>query len=336
VSEPLRIVHIGAGNFSRANHSPCLQRLSAGPTPRVSMEAICDLDESKAQAFCDDFGYKKAYTDIDEMMGQVEPDVVYVMVHPRLAAGVLERVLRYRLPTFTEKPPGVTVAESIRLAELAQECGNVTYVGFNRRRTPVIEHLKSWAAGNGPVRYVRAEMIRNRRFETGFAIGTAIHPLDCLRYLCGNVVELETICKAYEGTPRDYLVRMRFDTGIMADLAVLVHAGLSRERYMVHVAGGLMEATPGGYCSSDFCDLGQKAYSGNQVVAEGPFEDDLHIGLGFMGEHLAFLEAATSGMRPDCCLQDGQHSVKLGVAVQEGYSGPMASFEPSEPDPYAT
>ncbi len=103
MSQPLRIVHIGAGPFSRANHCPCLQRLAAGPEPRISMEAICDLDIEKAEAFHEDFGYKAVYTDFAEMIETVQPDRIYSMVAPQFTAGVLERVLTYGIPTFTEK-----------------------------------------------------------------------------------------------------------------------------------------------------------------------------------------------------------------------------------------
>lgn len=333
---PLRMVQIGAGNFCRANHAPTLQRLAESPEPSISLEAVCDLDPERAEAFCRDFGYARAYTDLDAMIREVEPDLIYCFTQPVVTASVMARLLPYGLPTFTEKPPGVTVAEAEQLAQLADEHGNISYVAFNRRRAPGIERLKRWGQEHGPVRYVRAEMLRSKRHETGFAIGTGIHPLDCLRYLCGEVMEVETLMKPYSAVrPHDFIVRLHCEGGLTADLAIVVDCGIQRERYAAFVEGGLMEATLGAHYSADYTRPGEAAYQGNAVVFDNAAEEDRLIAGGFMGEHLAFLDAVRTGAQPDCRLQDALESVRLSVAVQEGYCGPMADFFPTAPDPYA-
>lgn len=336
MNRPLRVVQIGAGGFSRANHAPSLRRLAEGPAARISLEAICDLDIERAEAYQRDFGYALTFTDLDEMIEEVQPDVVISMVQPVATCGVLEQVLPRGLPTLTEKPPGVTVPEAERLAELAEEHGNITYVAFNRRRATGIERLKRWGEENGPVRYVRAEMLRSSRKESGFAIGTGIHPIDCLRYLCGDVLEVETIRKGYaEGTHQDFVIRMHCEGGVVADLALLVDCGLQRERYMVHVENAMMEVTLGARYSGEYTRPGETAYRNGEVSFEDPSESDTALAGGFIPEHEAFLDAVEAGRLPDCCLQDARHSLRLSVAIQEGYSGPMSEFSPSEEDPYA-
>jgi predicted dehydrogenase len=301
----------------------------------VSLEAVCDLDARRAEGFVRDFGYARAFTDLDAMIEEVQPDVLFSMTQPTATFGVLERVLPRGRPTFTEKPPGISVAQAERLAALAEEYGVLTYVAFNRRRSPGIERLKRWSEENGPVRYVRAEMLRNRRREPEFAIGTAIHPLDCLRYLGGEVVEVETQTTPYpEKAARDFLVRLRFASGVVADLAILVDCGLARERYLIQVENALMEATLGGGYTSDFCPAGEVAYADNQVLFEAPVAEDRLVAGGFLGEHEAFLNAAETARQPDCCLQDAQRSFRLAVAVQEGYSGLLSEFTPSQDNPY--
>lgn len=335
VATPLKLVHIGAGGFSRTRHAPTLQHLAESTDPPISLEAICDLDRRRAVGFCESFGYKRAYTDLDAMIQEVQPQVIVCTVQPPATAPVLERLLPLGLPIFTEKPPGVTLAQAERLGDLAEEHGVVTYVGFNRRRAPGIERLKRWSLENGPVRYIRAEMLRNRRLEPEFGIGTAIHALDCLRYLGGEVEAVETVCRPYEGTEaRDFLVRLHFAGGFVGDLAVLVDCGLLRERYLIHTTNACMETTLAGGYSSDFCKPGEVAYRGGLVEFDDPAVSDWMVAGGFLGEHQAFLEAVHSGKLPDCCLQDGRRSVRLAVAVHEEYSGPMEAFAPTGPDPY--
>jgi predicted dehydrogenase len=329
-----RIVHIGAGNFSRANHAPTLQYLAALREAPVALEGICDLDPDRAQAFCRDFGYAKAFTDVEAMLDEVQPHLVYCTVQPTATAGVLERVLPRGLPTFTEKPPGISVAQAERLAALAQEHNLVTYVAFNRRRMPGIERLKRWMAERG-ARGIRAEMLRHRRQEPEFAVGTAIHALDCLRYLGGDVAAVETVKKPYSrGDYYDYLVRLHHVSGVISDLAVLIDCGLVRERYIANAEGASMEVTLGAGYSAEICRPGEIGYEANVISLDEPADARQMIAGGFLGEHESFLGAARSGTLPDCCLQDSRHSMRLAVAVHEGYSGEMAAFKPSTPNPY--
>jgi len=329
MAKPLRVVQIGAGAFAHSFHGPTLQRLSLAADPPISLEAICDLDLSRALVFSSEFGYRKAYTDFQNMIEESRPDLLYCMVQPHATAGVLERIFPYRLPIFTEKPPGVSIEEAERLAGLAEEYGVVNYVAFNRRRMPGLQYLRHWADANAPIRYVRAEMFRNRRLESDFAVGTAIHPLDFLRYLCGDVVEIRTHSLPYAGTQaRDYLVQLRFASGLIADLAVLVDCGMLRERYLVQVENSSMEVTIGTGYTSEFFAAGELVYRDNRVVLEKPADLDPLIAGGFVAEHEAFLDSVARGANADCCLQNVHQSLKLAVAVQQEYSGALIDYSP--------
>jgi predicted dehydrogenase len=326
MAPPLKAVQIGAGRFAFDFHGPSLQRLAGAASPRISLEAICDLNRERAELFCRSFGYARAYTDLDRMIRETAPDLIYCMVHPEATAEIVGRVLPLGLPVFTEKPPGVTVAEAEGMARAARRYGNINYVAFNRRRMPGLARLKSWGAQNGPVRYVRAEMCRNRRLEAEFAIGTAIHPLDCLRWLCGNPAHIESTAFPYPGTPaRDYLIRLKFESGTVADLAVLVDCGYSRERYIAHARNAAAEVTLGAGYSSSFCPAVEREYRDNSVAAECAGEKDPLLAGGFIGEHETFLNCVERGEQPDCTLQDAAVSLRLAAAVQDLYSGPFST-----------
>ena len=95
-----------------------------------------------------------------------------------------------------------------------------------------------------------------------------------------------------------------------------------------------MEATLGAGYSSDFVRKGETLYSDNAMLFDDPAAEDRLVAGGFLGEHEAFIAAVRSGQQPDCNLQDAQHSVRLTVAVHEGYTGPLADFEPNAGNPY--
>jgi len=329
MSAPWKAVQIGAGSFCQQYHAPTLQRLANKSSPRVSLEGICDLDLERARLFSRDFGYARAYDDFQRMISEIAPELIYCMVQPTATASVLEQILPFGVPVFTEKPPGVTVEQAERLAGLAEQHKALNYVAFNRRAMPGIVRLRDWAREHGPIRYVRAEMLRNRRLEPEFAIGTAIHPLDCLRFLCGDVQSIETRTVPYPGgQARDFQVRLYFDHGVVADLAVLVDCGLTREQYLIQVQNQMMEVSLGASYACAFVQAGEKLCKDNALVRDEPADPDPLVVGGFVGEHNLFLDAVASGELPDCCLQDARHSLRLAMAVHEEYSGPMAHFVP--------
>jgi len=327
MTSPLRAVQIGAGSFCEQFHAPTLKRLSQGDTARISLEGICDLDQHRAQRFAKDFGYAHAWSDFHRMIDDVHPDVIYVMVQPAATAGIVSQLLPLGIPIFTEKPPGVTIQQAETLAELADRHKTINYVAFNRRAMPGLRRLQQWARSNAPIRYVRAEMLRNRRLEPEFGIGTAIHPLDCLRFLCGEVSSVETRCNRYpDSAARDFYVRLQFESGLIADLAVLVDCGTIRERYLVQLANRSMEVTLGYPYSSSAHAPGVSLYENDVLTTDASGEIDPLITGGFAGEHNLFLDAACSGAMPTCCLQDARHSLRLAMAVHEEYSGPIDQF----------
>jgi predicted dehydrogenase len=194
---------------------------------------------------------------------------------------------------------------------------------------PGLQQLKQWAGANGPMRYARAEMLRNRRLEPEFAIGTAIHPLDCLRFLCGEVREIETRCNPYgDSGARDFHVRLFFDSGVMTDVAVLVDCGVTREQYFIQVQNQLMEVSLGAAYSCAFCTSGQKIYKDNALIRDEPASSDPLVAGGFLGEHNLFLDAIMDHRLPTCNLQDARHSLRLAMAVHEQFSGLIDQFVP--------
>jgi predicted dehydrogenase len=171
-------------------------------------------------------------------------------------------------------------------------------------------------------------MLRNGRLEENFAVATAIHALDCLRFLAGDVDEVEThFTPCSSQGAADFHVRILFNSGAIADLAVLVDCGLTRESYLAHCGRRMMEVTLGPPYSSSFCCARESHYVDETVEVSDTQGDALENG-GFLGEHKLFLEAVLSGRLPNCCLQDARHSLRLATAVQRQYSGPLSGFRP--------
>lgn len=316
-----RILHIGAGTWSGFAHAPVLQRLAAARYAQISLEGICDLDADKARCFRDEFGYRKAYGSISRAIDEISPDAIYCTVNPLATFGVISELLPRQIPLFIEKPPGISFEQARALAGLAEKHRTLTYVAFNRRCVPSIQRLKQWTAEH-TVRFARGEMLRNARLEPNFAVYTGIHALDCIRFLMGNPQHIEVKQRPYgRADAVDSLVQLDFESGAVAEVDLVLNAGLKRESYFLHSDGESAEAVLSAGYSSEFCTAGDWQYSGNSLARFNEANANALISGGFFGEHLAFFEAVRTGREPNCNLQDAALSMQLAEAVQEGFCG---------------
>ncbi len=315
---PFRILHIGAGNWSRFAHAPVLRQLASGDDPAIILAGICDLDLAKAEDFRVEFGYRKAYRSFAEALPEAAPDAIYCTVQPAATFAVVSALLPLRIPLFIEKPPGVSLAEANMLATLAAEYDTLTYVAFNRRRIPAIERMKIWASQN-TVRYAQAEMLRVNRREPQFATETAIHALDTLRYLLGEPSQIDVHKQRYISSAAfDYQVRLQFSSGTVANLSILPDCGVRRESYSLHTEGGSYETTLGADYSNPCCAAGDRRYQRDELTELHDADWDPLTSGGSIGEHGAFLEAVKTGRAPDCTLRDAALSMQLAEALRDG------------------
>lgn len=294
---PLRILHIGAGPWSRSIHAPVLQRLG------VRLCGICDIDLPRAEAFRTAFGYERAFSSVSEAVDATEPQAIYVTVNPDATFSVVRPLAPLRIPLFIEKPPGVSGAEARTLADAAHANDTLTYVAFNRRRAPLIARLKIWA-DRQPPRYARAEMLRWRRAEPRFALETGIHAFDCLRFLMGEAAQVET-----HAGDHGWSAQVHFQSGALADVALITNCGVRRETYALHSAGASAEAVLG---------VGLRTYQSDELTESVDDDPDPLVAGGFVAEHEAFLRSIATGVLPDCTLEDAARSLLLAEAVQSG------------------
>ncbi len=101
----------------------------------------------------------------------------------RLAASLL----RFGMPCVVEKPLGTSLDELALLLDTAKATGTRNMVSVNRRFMPYLNRALEWTRTAGQLRYVRCTMTRQARSEPEFLWATAIHAVDALRYIAGEV-----------------------------------------------------------------------------------------------------------------------------------------------------
>ncbi|MEP6842631.1 MAG: Gfo/Idh/MocA family oxidoreductase [Pseudolysinimonas sp.] len=142
----------------------------------------------------------KTFGDLGDAMKAVDLDAVIIATPTRLHAPMVRAALQNGVHVFCEKPLTLSAAESIELAEFAEDRGLVTQVGYHNRFVGAFREVKRLldAGAIGRVTHVQAEAYgpvvlkskgstwRSQRTEGGGCLyDYAAHPLDLLSWYFG-------------------------------------------------------------------------------------------------------------------------------------------------------
>jgi predicted dehydrogenase len=311
----IRLALLGCGEHSRSSHAAPLARYAAENPGDIELVATCDLDLDRARDFCREFGFARAYSDVETMLA-AEPIDGCVCIMPmerivELAVMLLER----KVPCVIEKPLGTSSLESERLARAARQTDTPHMVSVNRRFMPFLNQAKAWAKDIGPLQYVRATQVRHGRVEPDFIWSTAIHVLDALRHLAGEVADFQTEVHRQTGLSTVwYVVSLRFESGTQGRIEVLPTAGMVEESYELFGEGfrARVVAGSGPQRSLQCWRAGQMELEQYSSKAE---PEDLRNGA--YNEVVEFVQALKTGKRPWPSVEDILPSARICFAIAE-------------------
>ncbi|MFT0762664.1 Gfo/Idh/MocA family oxidoreductase [Actinomyces sp. F1_1611] len=193
----LGIIGLGAQGGFYANF------IEAGRVDRMTVGAICDVDQSK-RARADELGVH-FFTDYLEMLDSGAVDAVVTTVphylHPEMGIAALSR----GIPVLIEKPAGVYTKQVEELFDYADQHPDVTFaIMFNQRTNPLYVDLKALIDSGelGQLRhtswiittwwrpqayYDQSEWRATWGGEGGgVLVNQAPHQLDLWQWLCGS------------------------------------------------------------------------------------------------------------------------------------------------------
>jgi predicted dehydrogenase len=187
-------------------------------------------------------------------------------------------------------------------------------VSVNRRFMPYLNQAKSWASSIGPLQYVRATQVRHARDEPDFVWSTAIHVLDALRHVAGEVAEFHTEVHRQGLSTVWYVVSLRFESGASGRIEVLPTAGMVEESYDLFGEGfrGRVVAGSGVQRSLQGWRNGQLALEEHSSEAE---PEDLRNGA--YEEVVEFVRALKIGQHPWPSVEDILPSARICFAIAE-------------------
>ena len=314
----IRMVLAGCGEHSRTSHATPLARYASEHPGEIELVAACDLNADKAAEFCRSFGFLKPYTDFDQMLAQEKPDAcVSIMPIEHIVEKGVD-LLERQIPCVIEKPLGASLLDAEKLNRVARETQTPHMVSVNRRFMPYLNQARSWLKDLGPLRYARAAQVRHARSEDDFIWSTAIHVLDALRYVAGEIDNYDVEVIHQEGAAVWYDISLGFADGATGRIEILPTAGMVEESYEFFGENFRARITAGAGTQRTL-----ECWSESRLVIEATASEDEPEDLrnGAYREVEEFVRALRTDSRPHPEIQEILPSARICFAIADSGKG---------------
>jgi virulence factor len=314
----IRVAVIGVG--APWYHLPALSQLSD-----VALTGLCDVDEVRLKEAGQVYGVDKLFTEYGAMLDRAAPQAVFVLPSVMRTVEAATHCLDRGVHVFVEKPPGIQAKETRELARLARRRRVLTMVGFNRRFHPLVTAARDAIKDNGPPSAIIAEWWKPLLMDDmgrSFPIPvlehllsvTTIHSVDILRFLGGEVDEIQAMGGRYYSPYLDAMYALlRFRAGGTGILLSDYHT-TKHERLQVHGQGWLVELSgrDAPYREGRMFTTGAwvplEMAAGDRTDPDGFFDEDQH-----------FIACVAAGRRVGphgSDLEDAVRTMELAEAIE--------------------
>lgn len=213
--EKVNIGFIGIGSIAQWVHLPSLSKMED-----VNLVAVCDVAPKKLKESTESFKINESFTDYKQMLTKVKLDAVYITVLPKALKCIVLYCLSQKLHVFMEKPPGMSLEDTEKMAEVAKENDCKTMVGFNHRFTPVTREAKKIIEKKGSitqcmVEYHKYHLGDSPYYDTNsWLLVDIIHAVDTLRWIGGEVKSVQSVVSKFDSNyENSFLSLIEFGCG---------------------------------------------------------------------------------------------------------------------------
>jgi predicted dehydrogenase len=266
---PMRIAVVGAGLIG-GEHLAAYERIQGV----AEVAAICDLNPASARRAADLIGIDEVYTDPFAMLEQAEIDAVDICTIHDQHAPIAVAAASTGRHVLVEKPMACTMSECLEMVRVAEENSVTLMVAQNLRYLSTTDAAREIIQRGeiGEVRSVQMSLTQcwpgvlpgghwlfdGKKAGGGVVISCAIHPLDLIRDLVGNITSISADCRKshpefVNGAEDVAAATMRFDNGALGTLFAstsAASAALAQEFYIYGDAGTLHGTIPNDYADA--------------------------------------------------------------------------------------
>ena len=197
----LKGVGIGAGYFSHF-HYDAWSRI-----PEVNLEAVCDLEEEKANVIKGKYGIPKTYSNYMEMIDVEKPDFVDVITPPSTHLDLCRNLAEKKIHCICQKPLAPFFKDAEEIVRLTEHAGIRFCVHENWRFQPWYREIKKLIS-NGEIEELHSITFRSRMgdgwgkdaylsrqpyfrdYPRLLVYETGVHFIDTYRYLAGEIKQV--------------------------------------------------------------------------------------------------------------------------------------------------
>jgi predicted dehydrogenase len=157
-------------------------------------------------------------------------------------------------------------------------------------------------------------MVRHRRSEPDFIWSTAVHAVDTLRHLAGEVEDYDVKILGRENlSTRWYVISLRFQNGTLGQIEVLPTAGIIEESYELFGEGFRAQVIAGSGSQRSL----QLWRGGELELMANADSEPEDIRNGGYAEVVEFVKALKGGTRPGPSIQDVVPSMRICFSIFE-------------------
>ncbi|WP_329113793.1 Gfo/Idh/MocA family protein [Streptomyces sp. NBC_01465] len=332
-NRPLKAALVGAGGIARGSHLPALRQLAAEGVP-LEVVAAVDIDDDAVRRFCAEGDIPNAYTDLQRMLDEQQPDLVTICTPPTLHREQTVTALRSGAWVWCEKPPCPSLEEfdAIEAAE-GQDGGPYAAIVFQHRFGSGARHVRKLLAdgevGRPLVAHCQTTWYRNDAYYSvpwrgrwateggGPAMGHGIHQMDLLLDILGPWAEVRAMAGrlVHDVETEDVSTALvRFRNGALATVVNSVLSPDEVSRIRIDCERATLELTHlYGYGNDDWRITPAPGVPDEQAAAWRDFGPDVP------SSHLAQLRelvaSIRAGERPRSSGADGRTSLELISAL---------------------
>lgn len=326
-----KLAFVGCGNHATRSLYPCIPTI-----PEIDLVAVCDLQEDLARRNARNYGARRWYTNVDELLDkEQELDGVLAIGIPQMMKEIAVKVLQRRgIPIFVEKPPAINAVEALAFAQTAAECKTWGMVAF----------MKRFSVGYGLAKQAvddpefGAVSVIDGKFANGdypsiwgiqspglsYLTGQAVHIFDLIQYFGGPVGEI--YAKYIQRTDKNhgFAVTVGFQHGAIGSLNLNSFESWENFNEWFSIAGLHNYVTVEDMLSVNV----QKEQGWSPIPVErhlrnlslawkptGASVPDMREMIGYRGELREFALCILKGRRPGPDLEAGAAAMKVGQAI---------------------
>jgi predicted dehydrogenase len=288
--ETLRWGILSTANIGVKTVVPAIQRAEG-----CEVVALASRDQAKAQEISSTLSIPKAYDSYEALLADAEIDAVYNPLPNSLHREWSEKALRAGKHVLCEKPLGLSAAEAVEMAEVAEGSGRTLMEAFMYRFHPRFEKLKELLTGGaiGELRLLSSAFTFHVKDAANIRLdpelgGGALYDVGCY---CVNIIRTLAGEEPTQVTAQAHWTERGVDDTLVGTLRlgnVLAHFDCSlsmTSQAFVRLLGteGVLEATSPFVVGSGPVPITEKHEGQEDIVHTVPGADEYQL----MAEHFA-------------------------------------------------